>query len=400
MGDASSLFLDQSGALGGAELFLLDYLRRREGKSQVALFAEGPFLESLAAAGIPVEHLCLDTSVTKASGLLAQIGATLPLYRAAKQSAKLAQSHDAIYANTQKAAIVGAAASWLSGKPLIWHLHDLVTAEHFSRANRLAVIGATNWIARRIIANSEATAEAYREAGGRVQVEVVYNGIDEEPFDAIRTLSTSEAREASGLSFDGPLIGVFGRLAEWKGQHVLLKALAANVSPAVQAVVVGEALYTDEDRDYAVELRERSSQICLKGRIDFLGQRSDIAMLMRACDIVVHTSVQPEPFGRVIVEGMLAGRPVIASAAGGATEIIEDGVNGLLTPPGDAKALGAAIDRLLNNPELSGRLAEAGRASAIKRFFLDDRVDEINEVIEEVVAEHRSQSRKARSSRP
>jgi glycosyltransferase involved in cell wall biosynthesis len=89
---------------------------------------------------------------------------------------------------------------------------------------------------------------------------------------------------------------------------------------------------------------------------------------MKACDVVVHASTSAEPFGRVIVEGMLAGRPVVATAAGGARELIEDRVNGLLVPPGDARALASALRSLLAEPARAREMAEAGQQLARERF--------------------------------
>jgi glycosyltransferase involved in cell wall biosynthesis len=91
---------------------------------------------------------------------------------------------------------------------------------------------------------------------------------------------------------------------------------------------------------------------------------------MKAVDIVVHTSVEPEPFGRVIVEGMLAERPVIATVGGGVREIIADGVNGLLVPPNDPAALAAAIRALAADPEEARRLAAKGRERARQSFLV------------------------------
>jgi glycosyltransferase involved in cell wall biosynthesis len=107
---------------------------------------------------------------------------------------------------------------------------------------------------------------------------------------------------------------------------------------------------------------------------------------MKACDLIVHCSTQPEPFGRVIVEGQLANRPVIAAAGGGALEIIEDGVNGLLTPPGNATALAAAMHRLLSDSELAVSLANAGARTVRTRFTLETYVAAVNVILEKAVS--------------
>jgi len=103
----------------------------------------------------------------------------------------------------------------------------------------------------------------------------------------------------------------------------------------------------------------------------------------------VHTSVAPEPFGRVIVEGMLARRPVIATRGGGAVEIVRDGETGLLVPPGDVQALVAAIRHLLEHPDLARRLAEAAYRDARLRFSLKTMRRKVRQALVEVVARER-----------
>jgi glycosyltransferase involved in cell wall biosynthesis len=101
-------------------------------------------------------------------------------------------------------------------------------------------------------------------------------------------------------------------------------------------------------------------------------------------DAVVHCSTEPEPFGRVIIEGMAAGRPVIGSAAGAVPEIIQDGVNGLLTPPGDVDALAWAMARVLEDPAAL-RWAEAGRQTVLERFTVERHVAAIQRIYEQVL---------------
>ena len=130
----------------------------------------------------------------------------------------------------------------------------------------------------------------------------------------------------------GPLIGVFSRLAPWKGQHIVLQALAGL--PGVHGIFAGSALFGEDA--YAASLRVLASELGIADRVVFLGQRGDVPALMRAVDIVVHPSVDPEPFGRTLVEAMLARTPVIATDAGAASEILGGGEAGMLVPPGDA----------------------------------------------------------------
>ena len=146
---------------------------------------------------------------------------------------------------------------------------------------------------------------------------------------------------------DGPVVGVFGRLAAWKGQHILVRALAELDD--TQALIVGDALFGEQP--YRASLEGEIGRSSGRHRIHLTGFRPDIPALMQLCDVVVHTSIAPEPFGRVIVEAMLAGRPVIASAAGGAKEIVEDGRSG--------GSVAAPIARAFLDAYRAGRREEA-----------------------------------------
>lgn len=365
------LFVNHSAVLGGGELSLLDIARHFRGSGKVVLLTDGPFRTVLADAGVAVEVVAFAASVgrvERGGGLLQGLGALPGVLRVARSLVRHGKSADVFYANSQKAMIVAGIAGALARKPVIWHLRDLMNAEHFSVLNRRVATRMANSFASRVIANSEATRLALVGNGGRAEkIVVVHNGI------AAGRFGTASDRDAAGLR-DGlglasvPVVGVFGRLARWKGQHVLLEALAGL--PGVHGVIVGDALF-EGDKAYARHLRDLAERMGLTRRVHFLGQRDDVPHVLRMCDVVAHTSVAPEPFGRVIVESMLAGRPVVATRAGGALEIIEDRRTGLLTSPGDAPALAGAIRQLLQDPVQARALAERGQAAARERFSLE-----------------------------
>lgn len=363
---------------------LLDLAVHFRERSLVVLLEEGPLRARLERAGVRTAVLGVAPALRRVrrESSLREGWAVLPeVVRLGWRVAKLARGHDLIFANTQKALVVGAAAAALARKPLVWYLHDILSPDHFSRTQRGLVVRLANRCARRVIANSQATAAAFVEAGGRAdRVGVVYNGIDLAPFTDRADGEALEVRQTLGLA-DVPLIGVFSRLAPWKGQHVVLEALP--YLPEVHALVVGDALFGEAQ--YAAGLRQQAHRLGVQGRVHFLGFRHDVAALMRACDVVVHSSVLPEPFGRVVVEAMLAGRPVVASAAGGVREIVEDRVTGLLVPPGDALALAAAVRELLTRPEWARAIARAGRLRATERFSLPVALEAIERELREAL---------------
>jgi glycosyltransferase involved in cell wall biosynthesis len=362
------LAIDQSGVLGGAELSLLEIVKALRARIEVVLFDDGPFRAALDAAGVNVR--VLDSGALR--GVRKQ-GGTPPLGRALKGVAALvratvarARHADVIYANTQRAMVIGALAGRLARRPVVWHLRDIVSAEHFGR-KQLQII---KWCAKlglaHVIANSAASARAFAELTrfDEKHIDVVFNGIAAAPFDALRNVPVATLRARLKLPKDAFLVGSFSRLARWKGQHVLLEAMVLN--PHMHAVLVGAPLFGEDA--YEAELRAFVASHDLGDRVHFLGFQHNIAACMCAVDAVAHTSITPEPFGRVIVEGMLAQRPVVAARAGGVLEIVEDGVNGVLCEPGDARALADVLAELRSDTTLRERLVKNGYQTALGRF--------------------------------
>lgn len=368
------LFLDHTGALGGAELYLLDVVRHRPERAHVVLLEPGPFADRLQEASVPHEILEAGEAllaVTRSGGAGAALRAVPAIVGMIVSLSRRARRFDVVFANSQKALVVGCVAAWLARRPLVWNLHDILTADHFSEFNRKIAVDLANRFARRIIVNSRATLEAFGASGGDVKkARIVYNGIDERPFLDVEEGQVHKYRRSlpGGSAFT---VGVFGRLAPWKGQHVLLHALASL--PDVHALVVGDALFGEED--YAASLQQLAARLGVAERVHFLGFRTDIPRLMKCCDVIVHTSVSPEPFGRVLVEGMMAGRPVIGADAGGAREVVENGASGLMVMPGDSSALSNAIRHLLEHPEGRKRLSVAGQERARELFTVSAMAD-------------------------
>jgi glycosyltransferase involved in cell wall biosynthesis len=361
------LFLDQSGKPGGAELCLLDIAKEYRDRCLVCLFAEGSFRNMLEAAQIPVKVLATPLPIQKDSNVLQglySIGQLMPLVI---NIARLSRQYDLIYANTQKALVVGALASILSRRPLVYHLHDILSTEHFSRTNQQIAVTLANRCASLVIANSQASQAAFIAAGGQQKLtQVVYNGFNPSCYQVTRSQRDS-IRQTLELTTEDFVVGHFSRLAPWKGQHILIEALS-HCAPSVKAVLVGDALFGEQD--YVQQLKQQVTDLGLEKRVQFLGFRSDVADLMAACDLVAHTSISAEPFGRVIVEAMLCGTPVVAAAAGGAVELVEHEVTGWLVTPGEPLKLAMTIQQCCDQPDRVRMIVEQAQNIASQRFDL------------------------------
>src|SRR6478672_548661 len=376
------LFLDQSGNLGGAELSIIDVAKFHRENCLVGLFADGPFRQLLEQHHISVQVLATELiNVRRYSNVISSLGSIRFLLPLIAKITKLARNYDVIYANTQKALVVGAFASLLSHRPLVFHLRDILSPDHFSCTNRYVAVTLANRFASLVIANSKATQAAFIASGGRAELtRVIYNGFEPSKYQS-QDVTPEQTRQQLGL--DGQfVVGSFSRLSPWKGQHILIEALA-QCPEDVTAILVGDALFGEDD--YVQQLHQQVAQLRLEKRVSFLGFRADVIPLMQACDLVAHTSTAPEPFGRVIVEAMLCGRPVVAAAAGGAVELIEVGKTGLLSSPGNSQELAQIIINCQNQPERSAAIAHQAQIQASHRFELASINEQISQLICQVL---------------
>jgi len=250
----------------------------------------------------------------------------------------------------------------LAGIPFIWHFHGLPSGHHLSPWG--------SWVlrkARRFVSISEYTsslADEYRRPG--------FQPIDVIPNPAPKTVDAPatqllELRRRWGIRPDAVVIGIFGRLVRWKGELEFLRAFneVRREFPNAVALVVGNA--SDLGQEYEADLRAFVGQD-LRDSVVFTGYTADVVPLYQMCDIVVHASIEPEPFGLVIVEAMSAGAAVVASQLGAGPEIVADGETGLVVDPRRPELLADALRRLLSNAELRSRLAKRGKDYAREKF--------------------------------
>ncbi|ELK48565.1 glycosyltransferase family 4 protein, partial [Halobacillus sp. BAB-2008] len=174
-------------------------------------------------------------------------------------------------------------------------------------------------------------------------------------------------REELNIPSEAVLIGMVGRMTEWKGYHHLLQALPEVIErhPEMKVVLVGDALFAKDD--YLKRLKRMVAETGLQDHVCFLGQREDIPNIMKSLDIFVSYS-EAEPFGRVIIEALAMETPVIVADSGGAPEIIENGNCGILAPSGNAEALAASILSVLDKRENLGVLGMNGKQWVEEKF--------------------------------
>jgi glycosyltransferase involved in cell wall biosynthesis len=380
------LYVDHVSVLSGGERSLLDLVRGID----PALFrpvltcpgVDGPFPSAFrglghAVHGLEVDPLLmgvsrkdLDASFHRALGWAP---ATLAAARRVAAVARACGAH-LISSNSLKAHVLASLAAWMTRLPLIWHMRDCLGPASGRMMGLLA-----RFSTRRVVAISDAVCRSLRAAGTFPMDRVirVYNGV-EPPVLRHRTALRTEL----GIPAGALLVGTVGQISRWKGLHVLLEAIRAQ--PSIFAVITGECLFTGNEGPYRQELDDLAREPGLAGRVFFTGQREDIGDVMHGLDILVHPAVEPEPFGRVLVEAMAAGRPVIASDIGGVPEIVGPEC-GRLVAPEDAGALSRALAELASDPALRKRMGEAGRLRARALFSPDTCRRRMEEIYDEVL---------------
>lgn len=388
MGACRLLVVNHAVEMGGAERVLLDFLRlldRERFEPGLAVPHRGPLVEAAEALGVRV-HLgfpswrLLGIRRKSLGGdwkavALYPVDFLLTVLRLAVLIRR--EGYRLVLTNSAKADIYGSLAGRLAGRPVVWRFHDLVSPETFSRLNLWLLRTCAVLFARRVLAISGAVRDALLAQGvPREKVRVVYNGTE---IRGDAGEMRREARRRWGITDDQPAVGLVGRLVEWKGPDVFLRAAARVAESFPQAVffLIGGAIFGRED--YPEELRELSRSLGLEGKVVFTGFLKDPLPLMAGLDCLVHASIEPEPLGMVILEAMSLGLPVVAADGGGVPEVVEEGRTGLLVPPGDPEALARAVCWMLSHPEERKEMGERGKRRVEEAFELRVRCKEMEE---------------------
>jgi glycosyltransferase involved in cell wall biosynthesis len=361
------VFLNATGQLGGAERMLIGLLKALRSEQpgwtlQVVTGDDGPLIPLLAGLGYDVDVLRMPPRLAQlgeasSKNPLAVIMAAAAAVRYRNQLRTLldSRSPDVIHTMNFKMHLL-AACSPIAGSKLCWHIHDFVSNRFLTRKllrllsdRPSCVVAISECVARDMVSISKLPE----------RITTVLNAVDLDHF--------SPAGPTWPIT-SGPSVGFVATFARWKGHEVFLRAVASLPCP-VHAYIAGGGIYrTGGSQITQEELQSRVEALGLAGRVTFTGFLEDTAPLLRSLDVVVHASTEPEPFGLTIAEAMACGRAVVASMAGGVTEILDDGVNGLGHSPGDVHGLAQAIERLLRDPELRRHYGSAARNTAEARL--------------------------------
>jgi len=213
------------------------------------------------------------------------------------------------------------------------------------------------------------------------KIVVIYDGIDFSSIKIIKDLQN--IRTLYSLGNGDPVIGVVGNIKEWKGQETVVRAtgLLKRTWPSIKCLFVGGTVDGDP---YKEKLDQIIEELKINENIVFTGFQHNPVDFVNAMDVVVHSSIEPEPFGMVNLEAMFMKKPVVSTNIGGPTEIFNDGEDGILIEPGNPALLAQQLSVLLNDPVLRSRMGQKAREAVIRRFNISDTVRNIENAYKEM----------------
>jgi L-malate glycosyltransferase len=367
------LFLNHTGVVSGAErvlLTILENLDRKRFQPVVSCPLGTDLAQILQERSVPVVampdlHARFTWNPIRMVRYLHSYFSAIREFR----RAPFLRNVELIHANSVRAGLVASFATVGTGIPVIWHLHDMMKHHPFSTAIRCVALlmPAISILAVSHAAGAQFRGLLLRLSKNRPPITVLQNSVDSQRFSP-DPAGRQRVRQSLGLVDTQFAFAIVGQLTPRKGQLETILAFADVVKRVPDAVllVVGAPLFNDDHR-YLAALQSAVARLGLRGKVFFLGQRSDVNALLAAADAVVVNS-RREPFGLIVLEALAAVKPVVAAGVDGVVEVVEDGVTGLLVRPGEQSALAAGMARLADDPQLRKSLGVNGRALIEKNF--------------------------------
>ncbi|MCX6639564.1 MAG: glycosyltransferase family 4 protein [bacterium] len=355
------LFVHSNSELYGADFILLEVVRALKDQiiPIVAIPGEGDLTLALRDEGVRLVRLG-ESTLRRVNFKPQRLpGFSLNLIKDIYKLVRLIRSEKIplVYSNTS-AVISGALAARICKIPNIYHIHEIIgSPEWLAKTIARIVLGNSS----EVIAVSGPVRDQLYKYGhyGDPFIRVIHNGLDPAPFDKVENVRN--AREELGARDGDVLFGVIGRIHPWKGQKYLLDAakLVCENCPQAKFAIVGG---TFAGYEYLIdELTNHIHKSGLENRVKLLSHRRDVPRLMKALDVFVLPSTLPDPLPTVVLEAMAAGKPVVATAHGGALEMVVHGQTGLLAPYQDPEEFANVLMELTGDADKRAGMGRAGR---------------------------------------
>lgn len=364
------IILDQQSWRGGGQRVLGHVLTSLEEDFQPAVVFpdRGPFQQEVEGRGYETLTCPLGTyqpggKTTREKAAFAVRSALCALRLA---GAMIVRKSALVYVNGARCLPFGVAAAWLTGTPVLFHLHNAL-----SRRSDILLVSYLSRYVGKIVVCSNAAADCLLRECPELQAKIVLVRNCVHPAPESVKPAEIESPQPRGARFT---VGIVGRVTEDKGHHILLEA-AARLSPGIKnrlrlLFVGGPGPECPRDEAYVRRLKSLAHEMNLEERIVWTGHQMDLDPYYRLMDMVAIPSTAREGGGPTMValEAMQRGIPVIVSGCGGNAECLRDNVDALVTPAGDEKALAAALTRLFEDSALRQRLAVAAQETVDQQF--------------------------------
>jgi glycosyltransferase involved in cell wall biosynthesis len=379
--------------LGGAEINVVELLAHPIAKEawdvHIACGPKSRLSEALSPLGWPQHSYGFGASlnelriVGRRFSSVAKIRGWMEIRQAQQRLAAIVRAirPDVLLSCTNKDHFTAGAAAKTCGVPSIWWVNDVLSREFFGWAVRRVFVRQARRLATRLAAVSDFGRDALVSQGiPSERVVTIQNGI---PLDRYRRDTSRPLRKELGMAPDEPLFGIVGRITPWKGQDRFLELATvwkANDLPG-RFAIIGKAF--NEEAPYEESLRRLAVERGLEQTIAFVPFQSDVAAALSSLDALIHMSTKPEPFGRVLIEAMAVGTPVLAAKAGGALEIVTPGVNGDLADPASIQDYFDKLRALISSRERRERYSIQGRETVVARFSLTRVFEDFSKLVKE-----------------
>ena len=361
------LYVSATGRIAGAErslLILVQALDTARWQPVAAVPRDGPLGPRLAALGAKVFPIP-PVRFRRRPGPGEAARTAWAWGRATAATATVARQCgiDLIHSNNTAAHLIALPAALTAHVPAVWHVRDM----HPLRLLGPALAPATQGII--FVSSAVRWTACLPERPGAI-ARAIPNAIDADAFESMAR--PGELRRELAIGTEAPLLLMAAQMVPWKGHETFIRAvgLLRDRHPGLTAVIAGEDMF-GEHADYEASLHALVGELGLLDTLYFLGHRDDMATLMSDCDVLAVPS-QGEPFGRVALEAMAVGRPVVGTTGGGLSEVIADGCTGCLVPQRDAQAMARAIASVLADPALRRSMGEHARRR-VRRLFTTTR---------------------------
>ena len=381
------LFIHQSAELYGSDktlLLLLKNLDKNKFKPIVLLPFDGPLKEALENENIEVVIAPVLKLYRKLFTPKNLIGFFKDIKAAFKIVNELHKKHQftLIYSNTL-AVLLGIMFAWKNNIKHLWHVHEIIEKPSLFKKAFVGLLSLKS--NTHIVYNSQAT-KVFWELNKSIinKGVVIWNGIEintpesstSELFDIRKNLFLAQPNEI--------ILALVGRISRWKGQMILLDAFNNLVQKNENIKLVFVGAPPPNQEKFQEDLEERIASFKLNDKVLIIPFQNEIHKIWQAIDIAVVPSTEPEPFGMVAIEAMLAHKPIVGSNHGGLTEIIENNATGFLVTPNSVQDLVIALEKLIQNDLLRKEMGEKGYLRVTTAFSVEQYVDSFEKFFEKI----------------